>query len=146
MSLDLNDQVIFKEARVQGITGREMFRTWQQTTTLLSTGRVDVTPVITDRFTLDRFEDAFARTASGGAGKVDPAPAGLGGRCGRRALEIDAAPHLLRGRFGLGLHAERQPPGLAVVDADHDRERALPIQDDAVEVERERGGALARRR
>ena len=45
VTLDLNDQVIFKEARLQGITGREMFRTWQQTTTLLSTGRVDVAPL-----------------------------------------------------------------------------------------------------
>ena len=70
VTLDLNDQVIFKEARLQGITGREMFRTWQQTTTLLSTGRVDVSPVITDRFALDRFADAFARTASGTSGKV----------------------------------------------------------------------------
>jgi threonine 3-dehydrogenase len=70
VALDLNDQVIFKEARVQGITGREMFRTWQQTTTLLSTGRVDVTPVITDRLPLARFEEAFARTASGASGKV----------------------------------------------------------------------------
>ncbi|HEV8563339.1 MAG TPA: L-threonine 3-dehydrogenase [Actinomycetota bacterium] len=70
VTLDLNDQVIFKEARLQGITGREMFRTWQQTTTLLSTGRVDVTPVITHRFPLARFEEAFAITASGRSGKV----------------------------------------------------------------------------
>jgi threonine 3-dehydrogenase len=70
VTLDLNDQVIFKEAKILGITGREMFRTWQQTTTLLSTGRVDVSPVITDRFALDRFADAFARTASGTSGKV----------------------------------------------------------------------------
>ena len=70
VTLDLNDQVIFKEARIQGITGREMFRTWQQTTTLLSTGRVDVTPVITHRFGLDRFEEAFETTASGSSGKV----------------------------------------------------------------------------
>ena len=68
--LDLNDQVIFKEARLHGITGREMFRTWQQTTTLLSTGRVDVSPVITHRFPLDRFEEAFETTASGRSGKV----------------------------------------------------------------------------
>ena len=54
VTLDLNDQVIFKEARLHGITGREMFRTWQQTTTLLSTGRVDVAPVITHRFPLER--------------------------------------------------------------------------------------------
>jgi threonine 3-dehydrogenase len=70
VTLDLNDQVIFKEARLQGITGREMFRTWQQTTTLLSTGRVDVTPVITHRFPFERFEEAFATTASGRSGKV----------------------------------------------------------------------------
>jgi threonine 3-dehydrogenase len=70
VTLDLNDQVIFKEARLLGITGREMFRTWQQTTTLLSTGRVDVTPVITHRFPLERYEEAFAVTASGDAGKV----------------------------------------------------------------------------
>jgi threonine 3-dehydrogenase len=70
VTLDLNDQVIFKEARLQGITGREMFRTWQQTTTLLSTGRVDVSPVITDRLPLERFADAFEITASGGSGKV----------------------------------------------------------------------------
>ncbi|MBI3649108.1 MAG: L-threonine 3-dehydrogenase [Actinobacteria bacterium] len=70
VTLDLNDQVIFKEARLQGITGREMFRTWQQTTTLLSTGRVDVTPVITHRFPLERYEEAFATTASGRSGKV----------------------------------------------------------------------------
>jgi threonine 3-dehydrogenase len=76
VTLDLNDQVIFKEARLQGITGREMFRTWQQTTTLLSTGRVDVTPVITHRFPLERFEEAFATTASGRSGKVILSPEG----------------------------------------------------------------------
>jgi threonine 3-dehydrogenase len=70
VTLDLNDQVIFKEARLQGITGREMFRTWQQTTTLLSTGRVDVSPVITHRFPLERFAEAFETAASGHAAKV----------------------------------------------------------------------------
>ncbi|MDP9297845.1 MAG: L-threonine 3-dehydrogenase [Actinomycetota bacterium] len=78
VTLDLNDQVIFKEARLQGITGREMFRTWQQTTTLLSTGRVDVGPVITHRFPLDDFEEAFATTASARSGKVILLPAGSG--------------------------------------------------------------------
>jgi len=70
VTLDLNDQVIFKEARIQGITGREMFRTWQQTTTLLSTGRVDVTPVITHRFPLERFAEAFEATATGRSAKL----------------------------------------------------------------------------
>ena len=76
VTLDLNDQVIFKEARLQGITGREMFRTWQQTTTLLSTGRVDVAPVVTHRFALEKFEEAFETTASGESGKVILLPGG----------------------------------------------------------------------
>jgi threonine 3-dehydrogenase len=70
VTLDLNDQVIFKEAKILGITGREMFRTWQQTTTLLSTGRVDISPVITHRFGLERYEEAFQTAASGRAAKV----------------------------------------------------------------------------
>jgi threonine 3-dehydrogenase len=76
VTLDLNDQVIFKEARILGITGREMFRTWQQTTTLLSTGRVDVSPVITHRFPLDRFAEAFETARSGHAAKVIMVPGG----------------------------------------------------------------------
>ena len=76
VTLDLNDQVIFKEAKILGITGREMFRTWQQTTTLLSTGRVDVAPVITHRLPLDRFDEAFGTAASGRAAKVIVFPGG----------------------------------------------------------------------
>ena len=53
-----------------------MFRTWQQTTTLLSTGRVDVAPLITHRFPLERFEDAFATAASGESAKVILLPGG----------------------------------------------------------------------
>ena len=70
VSLDLTDQVIFKEARLFGVTGRELFRTWQQTTTLLATGMVDPTPVITHRFPLTEFAEAFEVAASGRAGKV----------------------------------------------------------------------------
>jgi threonine 3-dehydrogenase len=70
VSLDLTDQVIFKEARIFGVTGRELFRTWQQTTILLATGMVDPSPVITHRFPLDRFEEAFETAESGRAGKV----------------------------------------------------------------------------
>jgi threonine 3-dehydrogenase len=70
VELDLTDQVIFKEARLYGVTGRELFRTWEQTTTLLATGMVDVTPVITHRFSLEQFEEAFEVMMSGRSGKV----------------------------------------------------------------------------
>ena len=70
VALDLTDQVIFKEARLFGVTGRELFRTWQQTSTLIATGMVDVGPVITHRFPLEQHEEAFEVVASGAAGKV----------------------------------------------------------------------------
>jgi threonine 3-dehydrogenase len=70
VSLDLTDQVIFREARQYGVTGREIFRTWQQTSALLATGMVDVTPVITHRFPLESFPEAFEVVASGRSGKV----------------------------------------------------------------------------
>jgi threonine 3-dehydrogenase len=70
VSLDLLDQVIFKEARLIGVTGRELFRTWQQTTTLLATGMVDVSPVITHRYPLEQFQEGFEAMASGRSGKV----------------------------------------------------------------------------
>ncbi len=76
VSLDLTDQVIFKEARLYGVTGRELFRTWQLMTTFLATGMVDPTPVITHRFPLDRFEEAFEVAESGRAGKVILLPGG----------------------------------------------------------------------
>jgi threonine 3-dehydrogenase len=76
VTLDLSDQVIFKEARILGITGRQMFRTWQQTTTLLSTGRVDISPVITHRLPLERYTEAFETAASGHAAKVIVFPDG----------------------------------------------------------------------
>ncbi len=77
VSLDLTDQVIFKEARLFGVTGRRLFETWQQMTTLLATGMVDVTPVITHRFGLDEFEAAFDAAGSGRAGKVILLPADM---------------------------------------------------------------------
>ena len=76
VELDLTDQVIFKEARVFGVTGRELFKTWQQTSALLASGMVDVTPVITHRFPLERFEDAFETLVSGRSGKVILLPNG----------------------------------------------------------------------
>jgi threonine 3-dehydrogenase len=45
---------------------------------LLSTGRVDVSPVITHRYTLDRWQEAFDATASGTSGKVILVPGGTG--------------------------------------------------------------------
>jgi threonine 3-dehydrogenase len=68
--LELTDHVIFKEARIYGVTGRVLFTTWETMSNLLASGTVDVTPVITHRFPLEEFEQAFQAMDSGRSGKV----------------------------------------------------------------------------
>ncbi len=67
--IDLASGVIFKGARLAGIFGRKVWQTWEQGTALLRNG-LDITPVITHRFPLERFEEAFGLLQSGAAGKV----------------------------------------------------------------------------
>jgi len=67
-SLDLNP-VIFNMLTLKGIYGREMYETWYQMTVLLKSG-LDISPVITHRFSYRDFEQAFAVARSGECGKV----------------------------------------------------------------------------
>jgi glycosyltransferase involved in cell wall biosynthesis len=69
ITLDLSDQIIFKGIRVYGITGRKMFETWYRTQALLAQG-LDLSPIVTHRMPLSRFEEAFGLLAAGHAGKV----------------------------------------------------------------------------
>jgi threonine 3-dehydrogenase len=68
MTLDLND-VIFKGLTVQGIYGRRIFETWYKMAAMLQSG-LDVNAVITHRFAIEDFDEAFATVAAGESGKV----------------------------------------------------------------------------
>ena len=68
ISLDL-DPVIFNQLTLRGIYGREMYETWYQMTVMLQSG-LDISPVITHRFSYRDFEEAFAIAHSGRSGKV----------------------------------------------------------------------------
>ncbi len=70
VSLDLARYIIFKGLRIEGITGRRMYDTWYQLKGLLELGRIDLNPMITHRFKLEQFEEAFALMASGQCGKI----------------------------------------------------------------------------
>jgi threonine 3-dehydrogenase len=63
------DDVIFKGLTLKGIYGREMFETWYKMTQLLRSG-LDISPVITHRFPMSRFEEAFEVVRSAQCGKV----------------------------------------------------------------------------
>ena len=62
-------QVIFNSLTLKGIYGREMFETWYKVTAMLQSG-LDVSPVLTHRFPVERFEEGFEVMRAGDCGKV----------------------------------------------------------------------------
>ena len=62
-------QVIFKGLIIKGIYGREMFETWYKMSSMLQSG-LNVEPVITHRFPLEDYEEAFQLMESGQSGKI----------------------------------------------------------------------------
>ena len=61
--------VIFNMLTIKGIYGREMYETWYKMSVMLESG-VDISPVITHRFSYKDFEQGFQAMISGQAGKV----------------------------------------------------------------------------
>lgn len=70
IALDIPDDIVYKEARVVGSTGRIMWQTWWDVQNLLESGRFDPMPVITHRLPLAEFERGLELAKSGEAGKV----------------------------------------------------------------------------
>ena len=70
VELDLANGVIFKGATVHGINGRKMYETWFQAEALLREGHIDLSPVITHRLPLERFDEAMKLLESGEASKI----------------------------------------------------------------------------
>ncbi len=70
IEIDLANDVVFKGATIYGISGRLIWETWYQTQALITTGMVDPTPVITHRFQLAEFAQAFDLMNNGQAAKV----------------------------------------------------------------------------
>ncbi len=69
-TLDWDHGIVFKGAQVKGITGRRLWETWYQMRGLVFSGAVDLTPLVTHKYTLAEYEQAFATMASGESGKV----------------------------------------------------------------------------
>ena len=70
VTLDLNSDIIFKKIRMYGITGRKLFSTWYKTSHFLSSGLVDLNPVITHKFALKDYERGIILMKNGKCGKV----------------------------------------------------------------------------
>jgi len=68
MSIDWT-KVIFKGLFIKGIYGREMFETWYKMAALIQSG-LDLSPIITHRFSVDDFQAGFDAMRFGQSGKV----------------------------------------------------------------------------
>ena len=62
-------QVVFKMLTVKGVYGRQIFETWYQMSVFVQSG-LDISPVITHRFSYQQYKEAFAVAHSGQCGKV----------------------------------------------------------------------------
>lgn len=63
------DKIIFSMLTLKGVYGREIFETWYKMSVFIQSG-LDLSPIITHRLPIDRFEEGFAAMASGEAVKV----------------------------------------------------------------------------
>ena len=62
-------RVVFKGLTLKGIYGREMFETWYKMIALIQEG-LDLSPLITHRFSVEDFQQGFDVMRSGESGKV----------------------------------------------------------------------------
>jgi threonine 3-dehydrogenase len=62
-------KVIFNMITIKGIYGREMYETWYKMSVLIHSG-LDISPVITHRYSYADFEEGFTAMRSGQTGKV----------------------------------------------------------------------------
>lgn len=67
---DWNQHLVFKAARVHGISGRRLWETWYQARGLVRSGAVDLSPLVTHKFTLEEIDQAIDVMVSGESGKV----------------------------------------------------------------------------
>ena len=61
---------VFKSLTLKTIHGRHIFRTWRESERIIADGRVDVQKIITHRFPMSQFEEAYSVLFAGIAIKV----------------------------------------------------------------------------
>lgn len=77
LSVNFSDDVVMRGVTLQGITGRRIWETWVMGRELLSSGRLDLTPLITHRLDLGDYSQGMDLMTSGNSGKVILYPEGV---------------------------------------------------------------------
>jgi len=70
ITFDVTNEIVFKQARVFGINGRRIWGTWETAAKLLSEGKVDLGKLVTHKFPMSKFAEAFETMKSGNSGKI----------------------------------------------------------------------------
>lgn len=70
ISVDWGKYLINKELTILSVFGRHIWETWEQTTELLKSDKINLDPIITHRFPLAEFEEAMTIMKSGQSGKI----------------------------------------------------------------------------
>ncbi|MEW6686889.1 MAG: L-threonine 3-dehydrogenase [Candidatus Edwardsbacteria bacterium] len=60
ITIDINNGIVFKGLTLYGINGRLMFDTWIKVTNLLKYKKIDISPIITHKLPLEKFEEGFS--------------------------------------------------------------------------------------
>ncbi len=70
IQLEVPTNIMYKEAKLFGITGREMYGTWYQVIDLIQSGKANLEKVITHKLPLEKFAEAFQIAMEAQHGKV----------------------------------------------------------------------------
>lgn len=70
VELDLSQDIIFKEAQVIGVNGRQIFQTWFLMLELMAAGKLDLDFIITHQLPLSEFGQAMDLIRQGVSGKI----------------------------------------------------------------------------
>ncbi len=71
ITLEIPTNIMYKEAKIFGITGREMYETWYQVTDLVQSKKVDLEKVATHKLSPEKFEEGFKVAKEAQHGKVE---------------------------------------------------------------------------
>jgi len=71
IQLEIPTNVMYKEARIFGITGREMYQTWYQVSALIQSRKVNLEKVVTHQLPPEKFEEGFKVAKEAQHGKVE---------------------------------------------------------------------------
>ncbi|MDI6755465.1 MAG: alcohol dehydrogenase catalytic domain-containing protein [Thermodesulfobacteriota bacterium] len=70
IQLEIPTNIMYKEAKIFGITGREMYETWYQVSGLIQSGKVNLEKVVSHQLPPEKFEEGFKVAKEAQHGKV----------------------------------------------------------------------------